>query len=67
MTGYLKDYTYDDRLRFQQPPFLFDLGSSSWRVVRETLCVPGGTVSAHRLLTAAEAPDEARRWRRGRG
>ena len=45
VTGYLKDYTYDDRLRFQQPPFLFDLGSASWRVVRETLCVPGGTVS----------------------
>jgi hypothetical protein len=45
VTGYLKGYTYDDRLRFQQPPFLFDLGSSSWRVVRETLCVPGGTMA----------------------
>ncbi len=44
-TGYLKDYTYDDRLAVQQPPFLFDLGSSSWRVVRETLCVPGGAVA----------------------
>ena len=42
-TGYLKNYAYDDRLAFQQPPFLFDLGSSSWRVVRETACVPGGT------------------------
>ena len=41
VTGYLKNYTYDDRLAVQQPPFLFDLGSSSWRVVRETACVPG--------------------------
>jgi hypothetical protein len=45
-TGYLKHYTYDDRFAVQQPPFLFDLGSSSWRVVRETLCVPGGGVAA---------------------
>jgi hypothetical protein len=45
VTGYLKDYTYDDRFAVQQPPYLFDLGSSSWRVVRETLCVPGGTLA----------------------
>ncbi len=42
VTGYLKNYTYDDRLAVQQPPYLFDLASASWRVVRETGCVQGG-------------------------
>jgi hypothetical protein len=42
-TGYLKDYNYDDRLAVLQPPFLFDLASSAWRVVRETTCVPGSS------------------------
>jgi hypothetical protein len=41
VTGYLKNYTYDDRLAVQQPPYLFDLASASWRVVRETGCVQG--------------------------
>ena len=43
VTGYLKSYTYDDRLAAQQPPYLFDLASSSWRVVRETTCLAGST------------------------
>ena len=42
-TGYLKDYNYDDRLAVQEPPYLFDLASSSWNVVRETACTQGGT------------------------
>jgi Tfp pilus assembly protein PilX len=42
-TGYLKDYNYDDRLAVLQPPFLFDLASSAWRVVRETQCIPGSS------------------------
>jgi hypothetical protein len=42
-TGYLKDYNYDDRLAVLQPPYLFDLSSSAWRVVRETICVAGGS------------------------
>ncbi|MEO8093117.1 MAG: hypothetical protein ABI726_10465, partial [bacterium] len=42
-TGYLKDYNYDDRLAVQEPPYLFDLASSSWHVVRETACTQGGT------------------------
>ncbi len=43
VTGYLKKYAYDDRLKVQQPPYLFDLASASWRVVRETSCVEGTT------------------------
>jgi Tfp pilus assembly protein PilX len=43
VTGYLKNYTYDDRLKVQQPPYLFDLASASWRVVRETSCTQGST------------------------
>ncbi len=46
VTGYLKNYTYDDRLAVQQPPYLFDLASASWRVVRETGCVQGSTDSS---------------------
>lgn len=42
-TGYLKDYNYDDRLAVQQPPYLFDFASASWRAVRETACTPGAT------------------------
>jgi hypothetical protein len=36
-TGYIKDYNYDDRLRFQEPPHFFDPIQSSWHVQRETL------------------------------
>jgi hypothetical protein len=45
-TGYLKNYNYDDRLAVLQPPYLFDLASSAWRVVRETSCTPGSPVPA---------------------
>ncbi len=46
VTGYLKNYTYDDRLAVQQPPYLFDLASAAWRVVRETGCVQGSSDSS---------------------
>lgn len=39
-TGYLKAYTYDDRLAVLEPPFLFDLTSAAWHIIRETSCVP---------------------------
>jgi hypothetical protein len=42
-SGYLKNYNYDNRLAVLQPPYLFDLASSAWRVVRETSCIPGST------------------------
>lgn len=45
VTGYLKNYNYDDRLAVQQPPFLFDLAIASWRVTRETSCVDGGAAA----------------------
>jgi Tfp pilus assembly protein PilX len=45
-TGYLKNYTYDSRLQVTLPPYLFDIATSGWHLARETLCVPGGTVSA---------------------
>ena len=50
MTGYLKNYNYDDRLEVLQPPYLFELASAAWRVVRETGCTPGSTDAALRLL-----------------
>jgi hypothetical protein len=39
-TGYLKNYTYDNRLAVLLPPFLFDIATSGWHTNRETLCVP---------------------------
>jgi hypothetical protein len=42
-TGYLKKYTYDNRLAVLLPPYLFDISTSGWLLSRETLCVPGGS------------------------
>jgi Tfp pilus assembly protein PilX len=36
-TGYLKDYTYDDRLRYMEPPHFLEPVKSSWRIQRENL------------------------------
>jgi type II secretory pathway pseudopilin PulG len=35
--GYLKDYNYDDRLRYLSPPHFLDPVESAWHVQRETL------------------------------
>jgi hypothetical protein len=37
-SGYLKNYSYDDRLSLILPPYLFDLQNMEWTVFRETLC-----------------------------
>jgi len=39
-TGYKKNYVYDDRLRFDEPPEGFDPSNKSWHVGRETLDFP---------------------------
>ena len=39
-SGYLKNYTYDSRLAVLLPPYLFDIATSGWHTVRETLCIP---------------------------
>jgi hypothetical protein len=39
-TGYLKDYQYNDRLRYREPPYFLDPVQSSWRVARQTELVP---------------------------
>ncbi len=41
-TGYTKDYTYDNRLEYLLPPYLFDITSGVWHLARETLCDPSG-------------------------
>jgi hypothetical protein len=43
-TGYLKNYTYDDRLREQQPPHFLNPVQAAWRVQRETECARGTTL-----------------------
>jgi hypothetical protein len=39
-SGYVKNYTYNDRLRYREPPFFIDPVQSSWRVARQTEQVP---------------------------
>lgn len=41
MVGYLKAYSYDDRLANILPPYLFDISNSGWHISRETQCVAG--------------------------
>jgi hypothetical protein len=43
LTGYAKDYTYDNRLEYLLPPYLFNIVSGVWELGRETLCDPNGT------------------------
>jgi hypothetical protein len=45
-SGYLKNYTYDDRLAVLLPPYLFDIATSGWRIARQTLCTPGSNTGA---------------------
>ena len=39
-TGFIKDYNYDDRLRYRQPPHFLDPVQTGWRVVRQTEQTP---------------------------
>jgi hypothetical protein len=35
-TGYRKQYSYNDRLRYREPPYFLDPVQASWRISRET-------------------------------
>ena len=39
-TGYIKNYTYDDRLRYISPPHFLDPVESAWHIQRQTLDYP---------------------------
>jgi hypothetical protein len=39
-SGYLKNYTYNDRLRYREPPFFIDPVQSAWQIVRQNEQVP---------------------------
>lgn len=39
-TGYLKDYQYDENLRYADPPYFLDPVETSWHIVRQTEQVP---------------------------
>lgn len=39
-TGYIKNYNYDDRLRYQEPPQFLDPVEAAWHIQRETLDYP---------------------------
>ena len=40
VTGYRKEYVYNDRLRYREPPYFLDPVQASWRIARETEQVP---------------------------
>jgi hypothetical protein len=40
VSGYSKNYNYDDRLRYMEPPHFLDPVQSAWHVQRETLDFP---------------------------
>jgi Tfp pilus assembly protein PilE len=40
-TGYIKNYTYDDRLREQEPPHFLNPVQAAWHIQRETECAQG--------------------------
>lgn len=44
--GYVKNYTYDDRLKVLLPPYLFSISTAGWEVSRETLCTPSTSTSS---------------------
>lgn len=39
-TGYIKNYNYDDRLRFREPPNFLNPVQASWRIIRQVEQVP---------------------------
>lgn len=39
-TGFRKEYVYNDRLRYREPPYFLDPVQASWRISRETEQVP---------------------------
>jgi hypothetical protein len=42
-TGYLKNYLYNDRLRYREPPYFLDPVQSAWRIARQTEVLPSRT------------------------
>jgi Tfp pilus assembly protein PilX len=39
-TGFIKDYNYDDRLRYRSPPYFLEPVAASWHVIRSNEQVP---------------------------
>ena len=44
MTGYTKDYNYDNRLRYRSPPYFLDPIQAAWRIIRSNEQVPAPTL-----------------------
>jgi hypothetical protein len=45
VTGYAKNYTYDDRLRYRSPPYFLEPVKASWKVVRNNEQVPAAATN----------------------
>ena len=59
-TGYFKNYTYDQRMKYQSPPFFLNPIDSAWQIVTWVECkgTSNGAASP-RLASNRPAP----RWR----
>jgi hypothetical protein len=44
VTGYTKDYNYDNRLRYRSPPYFLDPIQAAWRIIRSNEQVPAPTL-----------------------
>jgi hypothetical protein len=40
LTGYTKDYNYNDALRYRSPPYFLDPIQAAWRIIRSNEQVP---------------------------
>ena len=49
-TGFLKDYWYDDRLRYRSPPYFLNPLKSAWEVIQHPGAGPGALAgNPHRI------------------
>ena len=39
-TGYGKAYSYNDNLRYREPPYFIDPTESAWQIIRQNEQVP---------------------------
>ena len=60
VTGYLKAYTYDDRLKYLLHPSVSSISNAGWELSRETTCTPGGQQPEHRMLRHSAAVASSR-------
>ena len=64
-TGFIKDYNYDDRLRYRSPPFFLEPVAASWHVSARTSRSRRAKARGPATSTEADPSAPRRRVRRG--